>query len=62
VNADRWYSTICGDCGRRLLVPELAARRIADGVSFVLCIPCGEVYEARTGHQPVAQLPARMAS
>lgn len=49
-----WFEVRCAGCGKRVLVSGMVARRIADGLSFVMCDPCGIEYEALTGHQPIA--------
>lgn len=46
-----WYKLRCVECSKSLLVPEHVARRIADGVGFVMCHPCGDRYEALSGHE-----------
>lgn len=39
----RWCEIKCADCGRKLLITLDTLRRVADGVTFVLCDPCASI-------------------
>jgi len=50
----QWFTVRCIGCDKKCLVPGYVAMRVADGLSFVMCDPCGIVHENNTGQQPIA--------
>lgn len=41
----RWATIECALCSVPLLVPITTLRRVADGQTFVTCVPCAIRYE-----------------
>lgn len=41
----RWCTIECALCDEKLLVPISTLRRVADGETFVTCVPCSIKYE-----------------
>jgi hypothetical protein len=57
--SETWFKMGCSGCGLEVVAPEIAAKRVIDGRSFVLCDACGDEYERATGAVPVARFDAR---